>query len=142
MNENSTFLAHTHIYPHRPRARIRKPSISEFQRSRITAEGTAVPCPWYRGIDQGMPIRTIGGPCRSLVRSLVDVDQPDGAVQARRRRRRVVHGDDLVQGRRLPQQLHATLVSHRTVLLRGRPRWLTVGRRRWWGRRLRMHLVG
>lgn len=77
-----------------------------------------------------------------IVRSLVDVDQPDGAVQARRRRRRVVHGDHLVQGRRLLQQPHATLVSHRTVLLRGRPRWLAVGRRRWWGRRLRMHLVG
>lgn len=38
--------------------------------------------------------------------------------------------------------MHATLVSRRTVLLRGRPRWLTVGRRGRWGWRLRVHLVG
>lgn len=38
--------------------------------------------------------------------------------------------------------MHATLVSRRTVLLRGRPRWLAVGRRGRWGWRLRVHLVG
>lgn len=75
------------------------------------------------------------------MRSL-DIDQPDGAVKPRRRRRRIVHGDHPVQGRRLPQQPHATLVSRRTVLLRGRPRWLAVGRRRRRGRRLRVHLMG
>lgn len=78
--------------------------------------------------------------------SLVDVDQPDdGAVQPRRGdHHRRVHGYHFVAHARSSGSLqpHATLVSRRTVLLRGRPRWLAVGRR--WGRgwRLRVYLVG
>lgn len=93
-----------------------------------------------------------GGPCRALRASvhaspsLVDVDQPDdGAVQARRGDDRRVHRNRLLahDTRSNPMlQPHAALVSRRTVLLRGRPRWLAVGRRRGWGWRLRVHLVG
>lgn len=147
INKNSTFFADTHILHI-----VRVFTLENHLYSNVpdySRGDSCVPRPWCRGIGQGdrrRPVkRSMHDHARARARRLfIDIDQPDGVVQAgeRHHRRRVVPRNRLVQGCRLPQQSHAALVSRRTVLLRGRPRWLAVGRRWGRGRRLRVHLVG